>query len=572
MAQAAAAPSHQPLVLERYRQLRILGSGGSGIVWLARDERNGLLVALKIVPREGTSGSRAEREAAAAARLRHERCVRVYALARDDDHVYIASEYVQGRTLRQALRAGDLDDRTAVEAAAQILDALAHAHSRGIVHRDVKPANVLVEDGPRVSAKLLDFGLALMREEQALTEAGNIPGTLAYISPERLRGETAGAAADVWAVGVLLWEALAGSHPFWGGTLLDTARNIRQGAPSLASQRPDLPEALVRLVDRALAADPRKRPPAAALSTALRRAASASRRRRPAPRRTPRLTARGLSAPPVRLERVAPAAAVAVGTLWSASALPFYPAGWAAGLAVLAGALAMASPRAGLALALAVPIFPLGNHALALAAVYGAVALAWLAVAWREPATGLAFVAGPLLAPLGLLGLVPLLALAVRSSARRALQAAAAVLVAGVVASIDRIGRLGVTGSEEPLDAAGAVWRALAAHGSLGVEAAVLAAAAVVLPAVRTRGRVLAAVYGATVLSLVLVLAPEVSLVPLVLTTVATCVLVGAEPELRRALRERKVRSTSPRRRLRRVDHDAETATLVRGAVAVPVE
>jgi serine/threonine-protein kinase len=572
MAQPAAVPSHQPLVLGRYRQLRILGSGGSGIVWLARDERSGLLVALKIVPREGTNGSRAEREAAAAARLRHERCLRVYALARDEDHVYIASEYVQGRTLRQIMRAGELDDRKAIEAGAQILDGLAHAHSRGIVHRDVKPANVLVADAGGISVKLLDFGLALMREEQALTEAGNIPGTLAYISPERLRGETAGSAADVWAVGVLLWEALAGSHPFWGGTLLDTARNIREGAPSLASERPDLPTAIVRLVDRALATDPRKRPPAAALATALRRAASASRRERPTARRSRRMAALRLTPPPVRPERLAPAAAAAVGALWSASALPFYPAGWAAGIAVLAGALAVASPRAGLALALAVPILPLGNHALALAAVYGVVALAWLAASWREPATGLAFVAGPLLAPLGLLGLVPLLALRLRSSARRALQAGAAVLTASLVASIDRVGRLGVSGSDEPLDATAAVWRALAAHGWLGIEAAVLAAAAAVLPAVRARGRAAAAGYGAAVLSLVLVLAPDVPVVPIVLTTVFTCVLVAAEPELRRALCDRRIRWPKPRRRPRPVDHDAETATLVRGAVAVPVE
>src|SRR5919199_3091840 len=197
MQQAVASVAPGTLVLGRYRPLRALGSGGSGSVWLARDEETGLDLALKIVSREGTLGPRAEREAAAAAQLRHKRCLRVYARARDGSHVYIVYEYVPGRTLREALRAGELDDEAALEAAIQILEGLAHAHRRGVVHRDVKPANVLLASGPDVSVRLLDFGLALMLEEETLTAVGDIPGTLAYISPERLKGDTAGPAADV---------------------------------------------------------------------------------------------------------------------------------------------------------------------------------------------------------------------------------------------------------------------------------------------------------------------------------------------------------------------------------------
>src|SRR5712692_9267547 len=152
MQQAAAAVAPGSLVLGRYRPLRPLGSGGSGSVWLARDER--------------TVGPRAEREAAAVAQLRHRRCLRVYARARDGNHVYIVYEYVPGRTLREALRAGAIGDEAALEAAVQILEGLAHAHRGGIVHRDVKPANVLLEDGPELSVRLLDFGLALMLEEE----------------------------------------------------------------------------------------------------------------------------------------------------------------------------------------------------------------------------------------------------------------------------------------------------------------------------------------------------------------------------------------------------------------------
>ncbi len=148
---AAHALPRRELVLDRYRPLRPLGSGGSGSVWLARDEQTGLDVALKIVPREGKAAHRAEREAEAASRLRHERCLRAYGFGSDSGHVYIAYEYVGGRTLREAMRAGELRDGQAVEAAAQILDGLAHAHSRGIIHRDVKPSNVLLADDEGIS-------------------------------------------------------------------------------------------------------------------------------------------------------------------------------------------------------------------------------------------------------------------------------------------------------------------------------------------------------------------------------------------------------------------------------------
>src|ERR687886_995422 len=247
------------LVLGRYRPLRPLGSGGSGSVWLARDEQSGLDVALKIVPREGKAAARAEREAAAAARLRHPACIRAYAFARDPRHVYIAYEYVPGRTFREALRAGELDDARAVEAAAQVLDGLAHAHATGILHRDVKPSNVLLAHGDEVSVRLLDFGLARMREAETLTGTGDVPGTLAYIAPERLAGEPGAPASDVWGVGVLLWEALAGFHPFWQGSLLETARGIEAGAPALETVRPDLPRPLLVAVDRALSLDPERR-------------------------------------------------------------------------------------------------------------------------------------------------------------------------------------------------------------------------------------------------------------------------------------------------------------------------
>ena len=526
MSEAAVAVAPNELVLGRYRPLQPLGSGGSGSVWLARDEPTGVEVALKIVPREGKAASRAEREAAAAARLRHAGCQRAYALARDARHVYIAYEYVPGRTLREALRAGEIDDAAALEAAAQICEALAHAHRHGIVHRDVKPSNVLLADGHGISVKLLDFGLARMDGEETLTAAGDVPGTLAYIPPERLRGKESGSPADVWAVGVLLWEALAGWHPFWKGSLLDTAKRIESGAVSLARARPDLPRPLVALVDRALSIDPARRPTAARLAVALRATSHhRERKRRPLP-----------SVAPPPAGRFAPAVAAGVFAGATAAALPFYPAGWALGLAAAAAAATLVRERLGLALALAVPVLPLGNISAGLAWAYTAFALAWLAFTWRDARGGLFFVVGAALAPLSLLGLLPFAAQVVRGRARQAAQAFAAVAFAAIVAGLrgnpvpfadERAAPLGVAGERSPAAALGTVWHGLTAHPALLAEAVVLAAAAAWLP-VRRRA---IAPFGVLLLAGMVAADPAISDFAIVVPVAVTCLGLAARAE-----------------------------------------
>ena len=495
MSSVAAVPSTQELVLGRYRPMRPLGTGGSGSVWLALDEQNGLDVALKIIPREGKAAARAEREALAARRLRHDRCVRAYDVGHDSGHVYIAYEYVPGRTMRDAIRSGALSDNDAITAAAQVLDALAHAHRAGIVHRDVKPANILLEDCDEIAVRLLDFGLAQFDGADTLTAVGDVPGTLAYIAPERLAGADASPESDVWSVGVLLWETLTDRHPFWGMPIQEVAQAIQAGAPPLASQRRGLPRRLVTAVDAALAIDPSRRPNAADLAAELRNAARKPESR--APRDKRRVEVEESVAPArVHARRVLPVVLGVVTAVLGATFLPFWPPELVALLVIATGLACWLDPRLGLALALAIPIFPLGNVAVAVASVYAVFAAGWLAVNWRDARHGLWFVAGPLLATVGLLPLVPLVLFPVRNTARRAAHGVLAVfstvllgavasgevpVAGGASASLD-VGPLASIGS-----ATAAIWSWLAHEPVVIAAAAVIGAAAVLVPWARRR-------------------------------------------------------------------------------------
>ena len=505
------------LVLGRYRPLRPLGSGGSGSVWLARDEQSGLDVALKIVGKEGKAESRAEREAHAAARLRHPHCLRAYGFASDSRHVYIPYEYVPGHTLRHSLRTGELDDEGAVEVAAQVLEALAFAHANGVVHRDVKPSNVLLAEGDEVSARLFDFGLAQLADAETLTATGDVPGTLAYIPPERLQGDGAGPAADVWAVGVLLWEALAGKHPFWQASPVEMGNKIQAGAESLGTMRPDLPRPLVGAVDKALAVDPGRRPTAAALARTLREAyrERAARRARPAQLR---VRLRGI-------ERIGASALAALTCAWISATLPFYPPRGPLVLAGLAAVLTAFWPRLGLAFALAVPVFPLGNVALGLAVAYAMAAVAWLVLAWPRPRSGLLFVLGPLLAAIGLVGLLPLLLQRVRGWFRRGVYACAGVLLAGVsgAAAVQPVAT-----EESPLAVGSWLWASASARAELGLLALALGAGAALAPICLRRGELAIAGLGAGLLASTVPAAPSAPALGLVaaawLTTAALLV------------------------------------------------
>ncbi|HEX6725069.1 MAG TPA: serine/threonine-protein kinase [Gaiella sp.] len=551
MSSAAFALPDRALVLDRYRPLKPLGRGGSGSVWLASDEQTGLEVALKIVPREGKRAARAAREMEAASRLRHERCVRAYDFGGDAGHVYIAYEYVRGRTLREVLRAEETDDAAAVEIAAQMLDGLAHAHRRGIVHRDVKPSNVLLEDTDDISVRVLDFGLAQFDEADTLTAVGDVPGTLAYISPERLSGKEASERSDVWAVGVILWEALAGSHPFWGVPLPQVASTIASGAPPLSARRGDLPRRLLAAVDAALSVDPAKRPQAARLAADLREAfvvPLARSRPERKPQRAPRVAKppRPKAAPAPLWQRLAPAGMASLATVVGGSLLPFWPGLLLAALAVAAGVAAFRAPRLGLAVALAAPIFPLGNVAQAAAIVYGVLALGWLAVTWRDPRAGLAFWAGPILSGLGLLPLLPLAVQPARGWWRRGMHAGAGVCAAAAVAGLSGkalpltgtvVGDLGIAETERPTDVLNALGALLGDSTAIATTALALGIVAALLPWATSRGRWGIAGLGALQLTLVFAWAPSIPWVGLVFGTWLLCGLLVARPYLGTILR-----------------------------------
>jgi eukaryotic-like serine/threonine-protein kinase len=245
-------------VLGRYRLRRRLGSGGFATVWLARDERLDREVAIKILPRERIVGGRFEREARAAARLAHPGIVTLYEAAVDDEGAYLVSEHVHGATLGELLTAGRLSDRDVVHIGIALCDALTHAHAQGVIHRDVKPSNVLVPERPTTSAqlaRLTDFGVARVLGGDSLTRTGDVIGTAAYMAPEQAQGLPAGAAADLFSLALVLYEALSGVNPLRSQAGDGVAlRRARAGVylPALRRQRRDLPRELGRAIDLAL--------------------------------------------------------------------------------------------------------------------------------------------------------------------------------------------------------------------------------------------------------------------------------------------------------------------------------
>lgn len=256
-------------IADRYELESKIGSGGMGTVWRGKDLLLDRTVAVKLL-HEGLASdvSFAERfrqEARSAASLGHPNIVTVYDTGEDitDDArtPFIVMEYVVGESLHQMLgRHGPLAVEDTARIARSVLGGLAHAHARGLVHRDMKPANVLF-DAATGQVKVVDFGIAKGLEDTGgLTRTSGLIGTAAYLSPEQVNGESAIPASDVYAVGCLLYACLAGDPPFGGTTPVAIAmRHLRDPVPSLRARRPDVPAGFEAVIMRALEKDPRHR-------------------------------------------------------------------------------------------------------------------------------------------------------------------------------------------------------------------------------------------------------------------------------------------------------------------------
>lgn len=254
------------LILERFLIEERLGGGGFGTVYRAWDERLRRSVAVKVVESPGEA-DRVAREAQAAARLAHRNIAMLYELASDGEYAYLVGELIEGDTVRQLARAEELSDRAVAEIGEAAAAGLAHAHRAGVVHRDVKPENILVSD--RGETKLVDFGIARISGQETITASGAVLGTLAYMAPEQADGLRPGPAADVYSLALTLYELWAGGHPLTGDGPAATARAIGEPIESLGSVRPDLPEELVIAIDACLDPDPEERPLVSELETVL---------------------------------------------------------------------------------------------------------------------------------------------------------------------------------------------------------------------------------------------------------------------------------------------------------------
>jgi len=268
-----------PLVgrtVAHYEVVARLGGGGMGLVYAARDSRLGRRVALKFLPpqwsRDESAKERFIREAQAASATDHPNICTIHDIGTSDDgQLFIVMAHYEGETLKARLERGPLNVEEALDLAAQIAEGLAKAHAQGVIHRDIKPGNLmLTEDGVRI----LDFGLAKFADARLkLTLEGSTIGTIAYMSPEQVRGEEADARSDIWALGAVLYEMLAGDAPFKGGYPEAIAHAIRDEPPApLRPRRSEVSEALEQLVFRALHKDPAVRfQTARDLARALRR-------------------------------------------------------------------------------------------------------------------------------------------------------------------------------------------------------------------------------------------------------------------------------------------------------------
>jgi serine/threonine protein kinase len=249
--------------ISHYRIVERLGRGAMGMVYKAQDTNLTRPVAIKFISREIASypeqRSRFVREARTASLLDHPNICTIHEFGETSEgDLFIAMAYCPGENLRVRIERGPLPVKDAVNIAGQVAQGLAKAHSMGIVHRDIKPANIMLL--PEGLVKIVDFGLAKFPRDMGVTNTGGVVGTIPYMSPEQLRGDVLDGRTDIWSLGVMLYEMLAGDRPFAAGNDVALMRAITDvEPPSLLRRRPDVPIELDQIVRKALRKDRQER-------------------------------------------------------------------------------------------------------------------------------------------------------------------------------------------------------------------------------------------------------------------------------------------------------------------------
>jgi serine/threonine protein kinase len=245
----------------RYRILEKIGSGGMGIVYKALDTRFQRLVALKVLSFSYKPEAKQLflREVTAIGRLKHPNIVQIYDAGETGTIVYLAIEYIEGRTLSQILKdARPLGRDYATEIIRQVGTALGYAHRNGVIHRDVKPSNILISNDGRVL--LLDFGLAVAPGAPTLSETGTVAGTVAYMSPEQIMGKSVDARSDIFSLGIVFYELLTGRRPFSGESAGQLLSNVLKEEPESPGQiDSSIPTSINQIVLKSLAKEPGQR-------------------------------------------------------------------------------------------------------------------------------------------------------------------------------------------------------------------------------------------------------------------------------------------------------------------------
>lgn len=248
---------------DRYEIIRAIGEGGMANVYLAYDTILNRRVAVKILRGDLAEDEkfirRFQREAIAASSLSHPNIVEIYDVGEDNGKYFIVMEYVEGKTLKQLIKKrGALTLAEVIDIMVQLTSAIAHAHDSYIIHRDIKPQNVIILDDGRV--KIMDFGIAAQLNSNDLTQTNSVMGTVYYLPPEQANGTTTTTKSDIYSLGILMYELVIGKVPFKGDSPVEVAiKQMKEPIPDIITSNPDIPQSIENIILRACAKNPKNR-------------------------------------------------------------------------------------------------------------------------------------------------------------------------------------------------------------------------------------------------------------------------------------------------------------------------